>query len=132
MLGHQFSRQLSVRLDTIDQQLLELVEHLGESERPADEVLHELLPLTAEFEGLVINPVFHFGTPHTYATIVDDRLGSLEGARFLKRQTTGEFMVRRCVPAMNFFPAQLYCSASTVRDLTPRVTRRCTYLSVIG
>ncbi|NNM48200.1 DUF3422 family protein [Knoellia koreensis] len=100
MLGFVESQQLGTRLTAIDPQLLHLVSQLDEPEQPGEQLLHELLSVTAELEGLAMAHDFRFGATAAYAAIVDDRLSGLAEERFLGRQTLREFLARRYLPAI--------------------------------
>ena len=100
MIGFLRSQELSAHLNTLDPRLLDLVSQLDDSSRPADELLHELLSVTAELEGLATRHDFRFGATAAYAAIVADRLASLGDDRFEARQTLREFLGRRYDPAI--------------------------------
>ena len=100
MIGFLRSRDLSARLNELDPRLLDLVEHLDESDRPDDDVLRELLSVTAELETLAAAHDFRFGATGAYAAIVEDRLTALGDERFSSRQTFREFLSRRYLPAI--------------------------------
>lgn len=100
LLGFDRSHELSVKLNELDPDLTALISEMDDPARPADEMLHELLALTARLEGLAMSHQFRFGATTAYASIVEDRLRALSEERFLGRQTLGELLTRRYVPAI--------------------------------
>ncbi|MCA1782553.1 MAG: DUF3422 family protein [Dermatophilaceae bacterium] len=100
LLGFDRSHELSNRLNELDPDLTSLITEMDDPTRPADEMLHELLALTARLEGLAMSHQFRFGATTAYASIVEDRLRALSEERFLGRQTLVEFLTRRYVPAI--------------------------------
>lgn len=100
LLGFDRSHGLSTRLNELDPTLTALITEMDDPARPADEMLHELLALTARLEGLAMSHQFRFGATSAYASIVEDRLRALSEERFLGRQTLVEFLTRRYVPAI--------------------------------
>ena len=116
MLGFVESQRLGARLTALDPQLLHLVSQLDEPDRPAEELLHELLSVTAELEGLAMAYDFRFGATGAYAAIVEDRLTGLAEERFLGRQTLREFLARRYLPAIR--------TVSSLEDRLARMLER--------
>jgi uncharacterized membrane-anchored protein len=100
LLGFDRSHELSRQLNGLDPDLTSLITEMDDPEHPADEMLHELLALTARLEGLAMSHQFRFGATAAYASIVEDRLSALGEERFLGRQTLAEFLTRRYVPAI--------------------------------
>ncbi|NYD99689.1 putative membrane-anchored protein [Kineosphaera limosa] len=100
MIGLIRSQELSARLNRLDPRLLELVDDLDNSNRPAEEVLHELLTVTAELESLATASDFRFGATAAYNAIVEDRLAALGDDRFHARLDFREFLSRRYRPAI--------------------------------
>jgi uncharacterized membrane-anchored protein len=66
----------------------------------APQTLQSLLETSARLEQLVAHTSFRFGATGAYETIVNQRIEVLREARFVGRQTFGEFMLRRYDPAM--------------------------------
>lgn len=100
MLGLERARRLSHRLNGLDQRLSTLVETMADEGRPAEEVLHDLLPIATELEAQAAQHSFRFGATRAYEAIVTDRVDLLRETRFLHHQMLTEFMRRRYQPAM--------------------------------
>ncbi|WP_126975790.1 DUF3422 family protein [Frigidibacter oleivorans] len=100
MLGLPQARALNARLNGIDRRLLDLVADMSDEARPAEEVLHGLLTVSAELEALAMRHAFRFGATAAYEAIVRERLDVLRETRLEGWQTFGEFFLRRYDPAM--------------------------------
>ncbi|PRY48361.1 putative membrane-anchored protein [Knoellia remsis] len=100
MLGFAGSQELGARLTTLDPKLSRLVSQLDEPEQPGEELLHELLSVSAELEGYAMAHDFRFGATGAYAAIVEDRVAGLAEERFEGRLTLREFLARRYAPAI--------------------------------
>ena len=100
MMGLPRARALSARLNALDPQLTAIVEGMADETRPADEVLQELLTVSAKLEAEATQLHFRFGATKAYEAIVMDRVAVLRESRWQGRQTLTEFMTRRYEPAM--------------------------------
>lgn len=100
MLGLGRSRSLSQRLNELEPRLSAIVDGMSDDSRSADEVLHELLQVSAELESQAVQHFFRFGATRAYEAIVMDRISALRETRFMGRQMLTEFMRRRYQPAM--------------------------------
>ena len=100
MMGLPRARALSGRLNALDPQLSAIVAGMADENRPADEVLQELLSVSARLESEATQLHFRFGATKAYEAIVMDRVAVLRESRFMGRQTLTEFMARRYQPAM--------------------------------
>lgn len=119
MLGLGRARDLSRRLNALEPQLSAIVDTMGQTSRPADEVLHELLDVSAELELLAVQNAFRFGATFAYEAIVMDRVTALRETRFEGRQMLTEFMRRRYLPAMR----TVRSAEQRLRSLIERATR---------
>lgn len=100
MLGLGRARSLSRHLNQLEPRLSAIVEGMTDDDRPADEVLQELLAVSADLEAQAVQHSFRFGATKAYEAIVTDRIAALRETRFLGRQMLTEFMRRRYQPAM--------------------------------
>ncbi|WP_392424064.1 DUF3422 family protein [Barrientosiimonas humi] len=100
MIGFIRASEVGAQLNAIDPRLADLVDHLDNSERPNDEVLHELLSIVGELEALAMTHDFRFGATAAYDAIVEARIAALAEDRFDGRRTMGEFLSRRYSPAI--------------------------------
>lgn len=100
MLGLPRARTLTATLNALDARLTALVDGLGDDDRPAETVLHDLLKVSAQLETEATQHSFRFGATRAYEAIVQDRIAALRESRFQGRQTLTEFMTRRYEPAM--------------------------------
>ncbi len=101
------SRDLSKRLAKLDIEVSDLVRHVKSDERPATELLDELLGISADLENLMAQNSFRFSATNAYATIVKDRILALRENRIEGRQTFREFMRRRYDPAIRSINAAM-------------------------
>ncbi|MEP2030277.1 MAG: DUF3422 domain-containing protein [Paracoccaceae bacterium] len=100
MFGFSRARTLSPLLGELDSNLTNLMGDMSQQTSPAEQTLSELLAISAELETLAAQSSFRFGATGAYETIVNQRIEVLREARFMGRQTLGEFMLRRFAPAM--------------------------------
>lgn len=100
MLGLGRARSLSARLNELQARLTTLVDSMADDARPAEEVLHDLLPIATELEAQAAQHSFRFGATRAYQAIVSDRIEMLRETRFMQAQMLTEFMRRRYLPAM--------------------------------
>ncbi|RMC32985.1 DUF3422 family protein [Paracoccus alkanivorans] len=100
MLGLGRARSLSRRLNELEPRLSAIVDGMIDDSRPADEVLQELLAVSAELETQAVQHSFRFGATKAYEAIVRDRINALRETRLSGRQMLTEFMRRRYQPAM--------------------------------
>ncbi|MFZ1469102.1 MAG: DUF3422 domain-containing protein [Paracoccaceae bacterium] len=100
MLGLMRARQLTQRLNMLDPRMSALVAGLDSDVRPSEAVLHDLLAISAELEGLAVQFTFRFGATAAYEAILSQRIQVLREEWIQGRQTLAEFMMRRYDPAM--------------------------------
>lgn len=100
MLGLGRARYLSRRLNELEPGLTAIVDGMSDDDRPADEVLQELLAVSIELETEAVQHSFRFGATSAYEAIVMDRIDALRETRLYGRQMLTEFMRRRYRPAM--------------------------------
>jgi len=100
MLGLTRARALSPKMGAMEQQLGTLLHDMGKGDRPADEVLHSLLTVSADVENMIAQSAFRFSGTAAYSRIVNQRIEVLREERFNGLQTFAEFMMRRFDPAM--------------------------------
>lgn len=100
MLGLDRARILSRRLHELEPRLSAIVEGMSDENRSAENVLQELLTVSAELESQAVQHSFRFGATTAYEAIVMDRINALRETRLYGRQMLTEFMRRRYKPAM--------------------------------
>ncbi len=100
MLGFERARQLSAKIDALDTALAKLMNEMTVGDILAEEMLHQLLRISAELETLVARSSFRFEATRAYSAIVNQRIAVLRETHFRGRQTFAEFMLRRYQPAM--------------------------------
>ncbi|MEL6886103.1 MAG: DUF3422 domain-containing protein [Pseudomonadota bacterium] len=100
MLGFARVRDMGTELSALDTRLITLVEDMSIEGSRAEETLKALLAISAELETLSAQSSFRFGATWAYEAIVEERIQALREARYLGRQSFGEFMARRYQPAM--------------------------------
>ena len=98
MLGLPRVRALTARLNALEPRLAALI--APDQARQPDQVLADLLAVSAELEAAATQHQFRFGATAAYDAIVSDRIEALREVRFQGRQTIAEFMTRRFEPAM--------------------------------
>ncbi len=99
------ARSLSKHLARLDGEVLSLVQHVKGTQRPAKDVLAELLELSSDLENFRAQHSFRFSATAAYRAIVNDRVSALREIRIAGRQTFSEFMTRRYEPAMRTISA---------------------------
>jgi len=100
MLALPKARDLSIQLAKVDVQVSDLVGHIKGLVRSEEDVLRELLEISADLEDQMARSSFRFGATRAYGVIVNERVAALREERFGGRQTFSEFMSRRFDPAM--------------------------------
>lgn len=100
MLGLGLARRLSGRLNALEPRLSAIVEAMTDDSRSAEDVLQELLEVSAELEAQAVQHSFRFGATAAYEAIVMDRIDALRESRLFGKQMLTEFMRRRYQPAM--------------------------------
>jgi uncharacterized membrane-anchored protein len=100
MLGFERARQLSAKIDALDTALTKLMDKMSVGDTRADEMLQNLLQISAELETLVARSSFRFEGTRAYSAIVNQRIAVLRETHFNGRQSFAEFMLRRFEPAM--------------------------------
>lgn len=100
MLGLPRARDLTTRLNALEDRLADLVAELTSESARAERTLHDLLSVSAELEALATQIAFRFGATGAYEALVHERISALREERFEGRQTFSEFMMRRYDPAM--------------------------------
>ena len=119
MLGLMRARQLTQRLNVLDPKMSALVAGLDSEARPSEVVLHELLAISAELEGLAVQFTFRFGATAAYEAILNQRVQALREERIGGRQTLAEFMMRRYDPAMRTVKS----AEKRLREMSERAER---------
>ncbi len=121
LVGLPVAKEVGRWLSGAENQLAELMDHIGHARAPEDEraVLASLSKLAAEVEHSVARTVFRFGAARAYHSLVMQRIEELRETRISGFPTFSEFMQRRLLPAMNT------CQAMARRqdDLSGRVAR---------
>ncbi|SLN30966.1 hypothetical protein AQS8620_00984 [Aquimixticola soesokkakensis] len=101
MLGLVQARKTHLEMAKIEGELAALIDLMTAPDTVGEaDALADLLALSAQIEKLVTKSSFRFGATGAYEAIVTQRIEVLQEARFLGRQTFGEFMLRRYDPAM--------------------------------
>lgn len=100
MMGLGRGRVVSKQLNALEPRLTDIVQGMSDEERPAEQLLHELLSVSATLEAAASQHAFRFGATAAYEAIVRERVASLRETRFLGGQMLTEFMARRYHPAM--------------------------------
>lgn len=119
MLGLGLARRLSRRLNELEPRLSAIVEAMGNEDKSAETVLHELLEVSSELEAQAVQTSFRFGATTAYEAIVMDRVSALRETRFMGRQMLTEFMRRRYLPAMRTVKS----AENRLRSMIERATR---------
>jgi len=121
LLGLPVAKEVGRWLSSAEQELAEMMDHIGRARSPEDEraVLASLSKLAAEVEHSVARTTFRFGAACAYHGLVMHRIDELREVRIPAYPTLNEFMQRRLQPAMNT------CAAMARRqdDLSERVAR---------
>lgn len=100
MLGLDRARDLGRRLNELEPRLTAILERMTDDAQPADQLLHDLLAVSAQLEAQAVQHSFRFGANSAYEAIVQDRVAALRETRFQDRQMLTEFLRRRYQPAM--------------------------------
>lgn len=100
MLGLGRARSLGHRLSDLELRLAAILSSMTDDDRPAEQMLHDLLTVSTRLETEAVQHSFRFGATAAYQAIVNDRIEALRETRFLDRQMMTEFMRRRYEPAM--------------------------------
>ncbi|RJE80050.1 DUF3422 family protein [Paracoccus sp. JM45] len=100
MLGLGRARGLGQRLNELEPRLTAILESMTDDDRPAEQMLHDLLTVSTQLETEAVQHSFRFGATGAYQAIVSDRIDALRETRFQDRQMMTEFMRRRYEPAM--------------------------------
>ncbi len=100
MLGLPKARALSKKLAKVDVQVSEVVGDIKGSKRSEEEVLSDLLGISAGLEDQMARSSFRFSAARAYEAIANERIAALREERLGGRQTISEFMSRRFGPAM--------------------------------
>ncbi|PVA07929.1 DUF3422 family protein [Thalassorhabdomicrobium marinisediminis] len=100
MLGLARVRALAPRVAQVEDKLASLsADMLRDGARP-DDLLQQLLVISAELENEVAQSAFRFGATEAYEAIVSQRITILREGSFEGMQTFRDFMTRRFDPAM--------------------------------
>lgn len=116
MLGLARAKELGPQLGAIDKTLLALQSEMRASSSQPEEVLEQLLAVSAELEDVVAQTGYRFGATGAYERIVNQRIDILREERFEGRQTFAEFMMRRFDPAMR--------TVSSTQERLSKMSRR--------
>ncbi|WP_068306612.1 DUF3422 family protein [Pararhodobacter sp. CCB-MM2] len=100
MLGLARARKVNAEMGALDRRLADLQAEMSGGAGHAEQVLNNLMTVSAELERLEMASSFRFGATRAYEAIVHDRIEVLRETRFEGRQTLAEFMRRRWDPAM--------------------------------
>ena len=119
MLAMPKALNLSKRLAEIDVQVSDLVGHINSVSRTEENVLDELLGISAELEDLMAQTSFRFAATRAYSAIVGERVAAMREERFGGRQTFSEFMMRRFEPAMR----TVRSAEEHLKEMSQRVMR---------
>jgi uncharacterized membrane-anchored protein len=119
MLGLARVRELGPELALLDSQLSVLIGELNSDAQSSENTLRQLLQTSAVLENAMAQSAYRFGATRAYEAIVNQRIFILREARFLSRQTFGEFMMRRFDPAMRTVES----TQTRLQGLTSRAAR---------
>ena len=119
MLALARTRSLMRRLNDVEGSLTEIVDHMSDARRPADQLLHDLIGVASRLETEATQHFFRFGATEAYQAIVMDRIQALRETRFQGKQSLTEFMARRYMPAMRTVESARH----RLRDTLERATR---------
>ncbi|MEW2911799.1 DUF3422 domain-containing protein [Leisingera sp. JC11] len=100
MLGFSRARGLSPVIGKLDSRLSEMMAEMTSGTKPAEEILTQLLAVSAELEAMAAQSAFRFGATGAYDALVSQRISLLREERHEGFQTFAEFMLRRFEPAM--------------------------------
>jgi uncharacterized membrane-anchored protein len=121
LLALPVAKEVGGWLTGAEQQLAEMVDHIGQASSPGDEreVLADLTRLAAEVEHSVARTTFRFGAARAYHDLVMQRIDELREIRVVGCPTFHEIMQRRLLPAMHTCIAM----ANRQDDLSDRLAR---------
>ncbi|MBY6054805.1 DUF3422 domain-containing protein [Leisingera daeponensis] len=100
MLGFSRARGLTPVIGKLDTRLSEMMVEMTGGTKPAEEILTQLLAVSAELEAMAAQSAFRFGATGAYDALVSQRISLLREERHEGFQTFAEFMLRRFEPAM--------------------------------
>jgi len=100
MLGFSRARGLTPAVGKLDTRLSEMMVEMTTGTKPAEEILTQLLAVSAELEAMAAQSAFRFGATGAYDALVSQRISLLREERHEGFQTFAEFMLRRFEPAM--------------------------------
>ncbi|OBY27469.1 DUF3422 family protein [Leisingera sp. JC1] len=100
MLGFSRARGLSPVIGKLDTRLSQMMAEMTAGSKPAEEILTQLLAVSAELEAMAAQSAFRFGATGAYDALVSQRISLLREERHEGFQTFAEFMLRRFEPAM--------------------------------
>ena len=126
MLALPKARHLSQKLAQIDVQVCELIGHIKNNSRTEENVLSELLAISADLEDQKAQCSTRFSATRAYSAILAERIIAMREARFRGRQTFSEFMLRRFEPAMRTVQA----SEEYLASMSERVMRAADLLRI--
>jgi uncharacterized membrane-anchored protein len=120
MLGFPVAQREGSQLRTLEDALLEAVDHLAKAAEPDEAQTFETLTrLAAEVEHGTARTRYRFSATRAYQRIVEQRLADLREQRIVGVQTLSGFMRRR------FAPAMALCDTTDARlhDIAERINR---------
>ncbi|WP_424976958.1 DUF3422 family protein [Leisingera sp. S232] len=100
MLGFSRAGSLTPAVGRLDTRLSEMMAEMTAGTKPAEEILTQLLAVSAELEAMAAQAAFRFGATGAYDALVSQRISLLREERHQGFQTFSEFMLRRFEPAM--------------------------------
>ena len=100
MLGFARARRLSAKITDLDGHLSRMMAQMTGDEVDPDQLLTQLLNISAELESMAAQSAFRFSATGAYEALVNQRIGLLREERCAGYQTLAEFMLRRYEPAM--------------------------------
>lgn len=100
LLGLPMAQRLTPELARLEQRLAALTALVAEPGSPDDPLLDELTFLSAELARLLAETRYRMSATQAYATIVEERLASLDVTPLPGHQTLTEFTDRRLMPAV--------------------------------
>lgn len=100
MLGFSRAGGLSPPIGRLDTQLSDMMVQMTTSQMPAEQMLTQLLQISAELETMVARAAFRFAATGAYEALVHQRITLLREDRYEGFQNLIDFMLRRYDPAM--------------------------------
>lgn len=119
MLALERCRLLNDRLNELQPQLNALTDGIAGAGARSEQVLNDLLAVSAQLRSLAAQHSFRFGATAAYQAIVEDRLAALRETRFKGRQMLNEFLERRYLPAMR----TVRSAEARLREMQARAAR---------